>query len=210
MTEPMSDALFGVDGTELPRLSRDPTGRGSWGDGSVVPPPMPLPAIPNLNMTREAIAAALGEDPGGPGYHERAAAAAASPPVAAGSAATGSSATGSSATGSSATQAAATAPPASGVASRQPASATTMPVSLPQAPQRGPSFIRSAPTISLPRVRLRTSRRGAAPFTRGLPTQTRSNGGAGVFFTISVIVFAVLLYFIVSGIVESFARLIPF
>jgi hypothetical protein len=44
---------------------------------------------------------------------------------------------------------------------------------------------------------------------RRLPTRTRSNGGAGAFFLAMSIVFAVLLYLIISGIVEAFARLIP-
>jgi hypothetical protein len=42
-----------------------------------------------------------------------------------------------------------------------------------------------------------------------LPRQVRSNGGAGVFFVAMMIVFVVLLYFIIAGIVESFLRLIP-
>jgi len=44
---------------------------------------------------------------------------------------------------------------------------------------------------------------------RRLPRQPRSNGGAGTFFLIMSITIAVLLYFIISGIVEAFARLIP-
>ena len=44
---------------------------------------------------------------------------------------------------------------------------------------------------------------------RRLPARTRSNGGAGAFFLVMSIIFAVLLYFIISGIVEAFARLIP-
>ncbi len=39
--------------------------------------------------------------------------------------------------------------------------------------------------------------------------QLRSNGGAGTFFVAVLIVFVVLLYFIIAGIVESIARLIP-
>jgi hypothetical protein len=40
-----------------------------------------------------------------------------------------------------------------------------------------------------------------------LPPQTRSNGGAGVFFIITLIVFGVLAYSIITGIVESVSRL---
>jgi hypothetical protein len=42
-----------------------------------------------------------------------------------------------------------------------------------------------------------------------LPTQTGSDGGAVAFFLIMAIVFAVLLYFIISDIVDAFVRLIP-
>jgi hypothetical protein len=65
---------------------------------------------------------------------------------------------------------------------------------------------------SLPRVHLRGSSRRFSRLGRlgrGLPAQSRSNGGAGAFFVIMLITFAVLLYFIITGIVESFARLIP-
>jgi hypothetical protein len=44
---------------------------------------------------------------------------------------------------------------------------------------------------------------------RHFPTHTRSNGGAGAFFLVMSTVIVVLLYFIISGIVEAFARLIP-
>lgn len=194
MTEPMSDALFGVDGTELPRLYRDPTGRDSWSDVSV-PPPVPLPAIPELNMTREAIAAALGDDPGGPGAKERPAAAG-SPPAAA-------------APTSSQTTVTAPSPAASAPSRQGPPAVSISPAQSPQRGPGGPGYVRSLSTKSLPRVTLRSSRRRAGHPGRGLPTQIRSNGGAGAFFVVMVIVFAVLLYFIVSGIVESFARLIP-
>lgn len=198
MTEPMSDALFGVDGTELPGLWRDQTGRGSWGDDSV-PPPAPLPAIPDLNMTRERILAALGDDPGGPGPQEQAAAAGS--PVAAAP----------SASQAPATAPAVATPPPDSAPSRQgpPAAITVSPAQSPQRGPDGPGYLRSMSTRSLPRVKLRSARRRARHPGRGVPTQTRSDGGAGAFFIIMVIVFAVLLYFIVSGIVESFARLIP-
>jgi hypothetical protein len=60
---------------------------------------------------------------------------------------------------------------------------------------------RSRSLEQLRNTRLRVARR--------LPTHTRSNGGAGAFFLAMSITIAVLLYFIISGIVEAFARLIP-
>jgi hypothetical protein len=42
-----------------------------------------------------------------------------------------------------------------------------------------------------------------------LPLQTHSNGGAGLFFAISLIIFVVLAYGVVSGIVEAIVRLLP-
>ena len=189
----MSDALFGVDGTELPSLSRDPTGRGSWGDVSV-PPPVPLPPIPELNMTREAIAAALGEDPGESGGQEQAAPAGGEAAAAAPSAVH-----------------ATVELPTSG-ASPQPRPVTTALVSPVQSSQRapgGPGYLRHISARSGPRVQLRSPGRRFARPIRSFSTQTRSNGGAGVFFIIMMIVFAVLLYFIIAGIIESFARLIP-
>jgi hypothetical protein len=42
-----------------------------------------------------------------------------------------------------------------------------------------------------------------------LPLQKHSNGGAGIFFAISLILFVVLAYGVVSGVVEAIARLLP-
>jgi hypothetical protein len=42
-----------------------------------------------------------------------------------------------------------------------------------------------------------------------LPLQKHSNGGAGIFFAISFILFVVLAYGVVNGIVEAIARLLP-
>jgi hypothetical protein len=201
MTEPMSDALFGVDGTELPRLSSDPSGRGSWED-IPVPPPLPLPPLPNLTMTREAVAAALGEDPGGPVDQELSAAATVAATTAE----------------PSAPQATVTAlpvapPPAEplppNAASQPPQPVIAAAVSPPLHGPGGPGYRRPISGGARPRVQLRSPRRRAVRRVRGLPAQTRSNGGAGAFFVVMVIVFAVLLYFIIAGIVESFARLIP-
>jgi hypothetical protein len=40
-----------------------------------------------------------------------------------------------------------------------------------------------------------------------LPLQTRSDGGAGVFFLIALIIIGILAYSIIAGIVESILRL---
>jgi hypothetical protein len=50
----------------------------------------------------------------------------------------------------------------------------------------------------------RTHRRAPA-----LPLRTRSNGGAGIALTVGLVVFGLLVYFIIAGIVESVARLLP-
>jgi hypothetical protein len=82
-----------------------------------------------------------------------------------------------------------------------------------QGPSRGFSPLRYArrvvPGGTRPLGQRRDSRRRAGGRNRGLQTRTRSDGGASAFFTIMLITFAVLLYFIVSGLVAAFARLIP-
>lgn len=180
----MSDALFGVDGTEMPRLSSDPSGRGAWRDMALPP----LPPIPELGMTREAIAAALGEDPPAQAGQEPAAAAPSAPP-------------------------AAPAPPPTGPPSRPPRPAAAAPTITPaSSPQRGPGGPRYRGPLAIrsrPRVQLRGPRRRVVLPGRGLPMQIRSNGGAGTFFVGVLIVFVTLLYFIIAGIVESIVRLLP-
>jgi hypothetical protein len=204
MTEPISDALFGVDGTELPPLSPDPSGRSSWPDASVLPS-QPLPHMPNLTMTPEQIAAELGDDPGGPENQDPAATSTANAPSS-------------------------TTPPAVPPASFPPANGTPPPpapqtekpqstdpprptiaaaVSPAQPPRSGSRFASTLANGSFPRVHLRDPRRRFGRLGNGLPSQSRSNGGAGAFFVIMLITFAVLLYFIITGIVDSFARLIP-
>jgi hypothetical protein len=53
-------------------------------------------------------------------------------------------------------------------------------------------------------LRRRVGRRGS-----GSPSHPRSNGGATLFFLAVFIVFGVLTYGIIAGIVESISRLIP-
>ncbi|MGH3587016.1 MAG: hypothetical protein ACRDQ0_11900, partial [Pseudonocardia sp.] len=63
MTESFpSDALFGVDGTQMPEPLPDPLAgpwRGSWRDTDQLPP-FVLPPLPDASAIREAIVAALG------------------------------------------------------------------------------------------------------------------------------------------------------
>jgi hypothetical protein len=42
-----------------------------------------------------------------------------------------------------------------------------------------------------------------------LPLQAHSNGGAGLFFAISFILFVALAYGVITGIVDAIARLLP-
>lgn len=193
MSEPWPDALFGVDGTELAA----PSDRSRRPDPAV-PPPFVLPPIPNLGMTREAVAAALGDEPAQPADQEPVAKPAASP-------------------------SATPAPPQPSAA--QPgagqANATAqLPAAPAQPPAGPPTGYNQRPVIAAP-VPAQSSRYrrplvvGSHPpgiagnIRRRVATQTRSNGGAGAFFIVISIVFVVLLYFIISGIVEAFVRLIP-
>jgi hypothetical protein len=185
MSEPWPDALFGVDGTELPV----PSDRNRQPDAAM-PPPFVLPPIPPLGMTREAIAATLGEDL--PVQPEPAA----DPTAAQASVA--------------APLPVAPIPQPETPPSRAPAynqRPIIAPVSPAQPPPRGGLRYRQplmAGSHSL--EQLHNTRRLVV---RRLPTRTRSNGGAGAFFLVMAIIFAVLLYFIISGIVEAFVRLIP-
>ncbi|MGH3766272.1 MAG: hypothetical protein ACRDTX_14170 [Pseudonocardiaceae bacterium] len=245
MSEPWPDALFGVDGTEV---SPPVPGRSGGGDRLDAPEfsSLPLPPIPKLTMTREEIAAALGEDLRGPADQARAAPSTASVPAprvpqhgAPQPSAPHPSGPQSSVPQSSAPQSGASKPgapqpgaargdtvamrpapagsPTAGSTSAGPHNRQTRPViaaapSPAQGTRRGLGVLRygrRAAPRTRPRVQLRDARRRVSGPSRGLLTHTRSNGGAGAFFVITLITFAVLLYFIVSGIVAAFARLIP-
>ncbi|HKS52076.1 MAG TPA: hypothetical protein VJS67_09435 [Pseudonocardiaceae bacterium] len=219
MSEPWPDALFGVDGTELPSLS----GRGRQPDAAM-PPSFVLPHIP-LGTTREEVAAAFGDEAQRPADQD----------PAAGSAAAGTAGAAGGSAPAAGSGAMTTAVPPSAAAQ----ATTPLPVTPGPAPQLGSSppagaaagynprpeiGVRVAPVQPLPRSgsgirsrqqlmarsrsleQLRNTRLRVA---RRLPTHTRSNGGAGAFFLVMSITIAVLLYFIISGIVEAFARLIP-
>ena len=58
-------------------------------------------------------------------------------------------------------------------------------------------------------VQLGDLRRRVARPRPSLPLQKHSNGGAWIFFAISLILFVVLAYGVVSGVVEAIARLLP-
>lgn len=192
MSEPWPDALFGVDGTELPA----PSDRSRRPDRAV-PPPFVLPPIPNLGMTREAVAAALGDEPARPADQEPVAKPAASP---------------------SATPAPPQPSPAQPNATAPLPAAPAQPP--PGPPPAGAPGYNQRPVIAAP-VPAQSSRYRPPPvpgsrppgisgnIRRRVATQTRSNGGAGAFFIVISVVFVVLLYFIISGIVEAFVRLIP-
>lgn len=208
MSELWPDALFASDGTEPPAPVRDRSGEGR-GDAPVFPS-LPLPPIPPLGMTREEIAAALRDDSGALAGHDPVAAPA-SPPATPAPRAPEPPQT--------AAAAAQPVPPAPQPVGPRPAGGAprlTRPViSAALPPDQGPSsrglgalrYARRVVPRTRPLVQRRDSRRRAG--SRGVQTRTRSDGGASAFFTIMLIVFAVLLYFIISGIVAAFARLIP-
>jgi hypothetical protein len=184
MSEPWPDALFGVDGTELPV----PSDRNRRPDAAV-PPPFVLPPIPPLGMTREAIAATLGDDLAGqpePPTTPQASIAAPLPvaPI----------------------PQPETRPAGAAAYNQRPVIA---PVSPAQPPPRGGGRLRYRQPLMDGSHSLQQLRNTRRLVVRRLPTRTRSNGGAGAFFLAMSIVFAVLLYLIISGIVEAFARLIP-
>lgn len=157
-----------------------------------MPPPFVLPPIPPLGMTREAVAATLGDDPAQPLPQEPA-----SPSTAPASPATPLPAA--------PIQPPETPPSGAPAYNQRPIIA---PMVSPAAPLARGGGMRYRPTMTGSRS-LNQLRNTSRLVVRRLPRQPRSNGGAGTFFLIMSIIIAVLLYFIISGIVEAFARLIP-
>jgi hypothetical protein len=229
MSEPMTDALFGVDGTESPPVRSDPSGRAGWRDISVLPP-LTLPPIPSPHVTREMVAAALGDDPTAPVGQEPDAAPAqqpATPPSGSDGNTPRASAPQNSASQNSAPRENAAPPttplatiiaplPAASASQVRKAPAAGVPGSrrwaIPeraQPPRRGGGARRYLPTLALgsrTAAQLVDFRRRAGRGGSGLP-QTRSNGGAGVFFLIALIIVGVLGYSIVIGIIGSILSL---
>ena len=162
-----------------------------------MPPPFVLPPIPPLGMTREAVAATFGDDLALPLPPESASSASATPPA------------------SAATPLPVApippleTPPAGTPAYNQrPIIAPVVSPVQPSARGGGGGLRYRQPLMAGSRSlnQLRSTRRLVV---RRLPRQPRSNGGAGTFFLIMSITIAILLYFIISGSVEAFARLIP-
>lgn len=211
----MTDALFGVDGTESPPVRSDPSGRAGWRDISVLP--LTLPPIPSLHVTREMVAAALGDDPTAPVGQEPEAAPA-QPPATAPSGFDGNTPQDSAPQNSAPRENAAppTTPLATIIAPLPAASASQVrktpaagvPGAIPeraQPPRRAGGARRYLPTLALgsrTAAQLVDFRRRVGRGGSGLP-QTRSNGGAGVFFLIALIIVGVLGYSIVIGIIGS-------
>jgi hypothetical protein len=199
----MSDALFGVDGTESPQLWSDSSGRDSWRDAPVLPPLL-LPPIPGPDVTQEAVAAALGEDPRWlvdpnpdppPAQHPGAA-----PNVGS--------------THETALLPPQAAPQLGGPSAvvapdhSRPRVAAPIPPATPSSPRPSGLFFRSPLSVGsrmparLGDLRRRVGRQGSS-----LSLQFGSNGGAGAFFFIALIIFVILAYGIIAGIVESVIRL---
>lgn len=222
----LSDALFGVDGTELPEPLSDSSGRGVSGLQ-----PLTLPALPDSRMTREEIAAALGEDPTRPVNQDPDAA-----PAQRGTASPSATQTDTPPVSASSIGA----PPVPVPPITVPPVAPTAPLPTHSAPQAGgpptatapgnpsrPLAPMMAPPVQptpglryrpplafgsrMPRqldlrrrAGRRTGRRGP-----GVPAHPRTNGGATLFFLVAVILSGALTYGIIAGIVESLSRLVP-
>ncbi|HYZ38176.1 MAG TPA: hypothetical protein VE673_15885 [Pseudonocardiaceae bacterium] len=201
MSEPWPDALFGVDGTEPPTLSD----RGRQPDAAM-PAPFVLPPI-SLGMTREEVAAEL-DAAESQRLVDQDLAAATGPGAAGAASAPGAASAAAAAPASPAAQP--TIPlPAAGAADYNPRPVTAARVTPVQSLPRSSSGLRYRQQLmarSRSLEQLRNTRRRVA---RRLPTHTRSNGGAGAFFFAVSLMIMILLYFVISGIVEAIARLIP-
>lgn len=218
----MSDALFGIDGTELPEPLSDPSGRGVSGL-----PLLTLPPLPGSRMTREEVAAVLGEDPTRPGNQDPDEAPAQRGAAAPSGIETDTPLASASPLGSpSAPIPPITVPPVaptaplptrSALQAGGPPTATApghpaRPVAPMTVPPAQPTpGLRYRPPLAvgsrMPRqldLRRRVGRRGS-----GLPAHPRSNGGATLFFLVAFIVSGVLMYAIIAGIVESLSGLVP-
>jgi hypothetical protein len=215
----LSDALFGVDGTELPEPLPDSSGRGASGLL-----PLTLPALPDSRMTREEIAVALGEDPTRPVNQDPDAA-----PAQRGTAPPSATQTDTPPVSASFIGAPPvpvppiTAPPVAPTASLPTHSAPQAPtagapghLARPVAPMMAPPVqptpgLRYRPPLAFGSrmsrqldLRRRAGRRGP-----GVPARPRTNGGATLFFLVAGILSGALTYGIIAGIVESLSRLVP-
>ena len=214
----MSDALFGVDGTQMPESFSAPSNRRRAQDEPALPP-FVLPPLPDSSVIREAMTAELDGDASGLLDHDSppqsttrqspaqpdAVAASAPPPTVPSSNVTAplpklgaSQATIRPQPGPPRPTRRAVQPPAPAPAGPpQP-----LPGKLDRSPYRPPVARGSRRVAQLGDLRRRVS-------STGLPVATRSNGGAGVFFAVAAVIFVVLGYEVIVGIVEAIARLIP-
>ncbi|HEV7827463.1 MAG TPA: hypothetical protein VGP04_01175 [Pseudonocardiaceae bacterium] len=238
MSEHSPDALSGgFDGTESPAPLPDPSGRDGWRDAPDLPP-FTLPPLPNTRLMREAVAAVLGEDPTRllgqdpgaapapqPAGQPNAPQANVAPPTVAPATVAEPTVAQPTVAQRSVAPANITAPlprPApqaggprsAGAPSRNPRPAIPTPVPSAAPPPRRSGGLRSRyrPPLaagSRTPVQLGDLRRRIDRPRPSMPLQTHSNGGAGLFFAISFILFVVLAYGVVSGIVDAIARLLP-
>ncbi|MGH3791035.1 MAG: hypothetical protein ACRDRU_08475 [Pseudonocardiaceae bacterium] len=195
MSQILPDALFGVDGTELPDLS----GRDDWRDVPQLPPLM-LPAAPDTTLQEAAVAAfakslteLVDQDPGMAPADRHTVPKPTITPVEATPQDLPQQPT------VTAPLPAVQGPPAPKVAGGpgQRSSRPTAAVPIPPTPPRGPG-------------RLVNLRGRVGPQDFGLRWQSQSrDGGASVVFVISLLVIVALLYAIITNIVDAVLRLIP-
>jgi hypothetical protein len=192
------DALFGVDGTQMPEPLPDPlggSGRGTSGDTAQLPP-FVLPPLPDASAIREAIDAVLGDDPTEPVDQDDAAAPASQP-------------AGQSDAPNIGAVPQAVAPAEAGnrpAPHRSPVVAPVPPT--PSSPQRPPRWRNLPPTPAQPRAPMPPAdlRRRIRRQHIGLPLPTRSDGGATAALIILLILMAVLIYYIITGFLQSISN----
>lgn len=228
---PPSDALSGLDGTQLPDplpTLPDPLARPEHGSWQATPefPPFVLPPLPDASAIREAIAAALGDDFDDPGDITEATAQdpdAAPAPQAQAPATEQPNAPHANVAvpPPSATSAGEPAAPPAGGPSRtggedrssprQPQVATSMPATAPLRRSIGGGTDYPPPTPAAVRAPMPPAdlRRRIRREQVGLPLLSRSDGGATAFFIVVSIIVVLMLYFIITGFLESISSLFP-
>ncbi len=212
MSEPTSDALFGADGTQPPDPSTG-LGRGSRWDAPELPP-MSLPPLPELSAMREAIAAALSDDPTGPVDQDPAAAPTTPAEPGESSAAQSGGSPGAQLPAEPAPHATGLPPASAGARSSLPSSHQPLAPPLFSAipsprraaglryrPPMAAAFRKPVPPVDLHR-RVGRDRRP------DVPRQNPANMALGVGLLIASIITVVLLYTIITGILESISRLL--
>ena len=223
MSEPTSDALCGVDGTQAPELLADPSAGPGRGFLQGVPelPPMWVPPLLDDTALRQAIAAALGDDAGAPAEAVAQDAAAAGQPKAPHAEApdvTGADATGTapphSTASAGASEGAPTARHGTEAGGRSVPRPPQVPAVIPSAPSRpprpgGPGYrppMAGTSRKSAPLTELRRRIRGERVDS---PQQESFQGGATAFFLAMLIIFGLLLYYIVAGFLDFISRFLP-